>query len=516
MTNPKFYHLKILSSLIGILLLPLIINLFLLNTTAHSFEAIIQNNHDVVNGICTQGNQDSAECENSASKKTSPTYDKKKIITNSERKLQTKEKKDESTLTKQIYPRTKKFTVYFFWGDGCPHCEAEKTFLNEMKKRYKNIEVKDFEVWYNKKNAKFMIKMAKAFNVEASGVPVLFIDRKVFIGFSEQSKKEITETIKKCDSTECIDPLLILSGNIPKKELTPIPETYKKQELECKEKGKTVYIPWIGNLDASEMSLPAITVIIAGLDSFNPCAFFVLFSLLGLLIHAKSRSKMLIIGGVFVFFSAFIYFLFMAAWLNLFLFMGQVGLITKIAGVTAIFIATINIKDFFVFKKGISLTIPDTAKPKLFDRMRKLLKTTSFLSILIGTSVLASAANSYELLCTAGFPMVFTRILTLNNLSNYKYYMYLVLYNIIYVIPLLIIVIIFTSTLGKRNLTEWQGRILKLLSGTMMLGLGSILFFNPAILNNAFVALLLLLGSIILSSIVAFITKKMIKPKNKI
>src|SRR4030043_247557 len=291
-----------------------------------------------------------------------------------------------------------------------------------------------------------------------------------------------------------------------------LPETGKTAEraedLECKEKNKTVYIQWIGKLDASEMSLPVITFVIAGLDSFNPCAFFVLFSLLGLLIHARSRKKMFLIGSVFIFFSGFIYFLFMAAWLNLFLLMGQVAVITKIAGAIAILIAAINIKDFFAFKKGISLTIPDSAKPKLFDKMRKLIKSTSLLSILFGTAVLAIAANSYELLCTAGFPLVFTRILTLNNLSTIKYYMYLVLYNLIYIIPLAIIVFIFTITLGRKILTEWQGKGLKLVSRAMMLGLGLVLLLNPSLLNNMLISLLLFSVALAVSFIVAFFTRK--------
>ncbi|MCJ7484019.1 MAG: hypothetical protein MUO31_13755, partial [Thermodesulfovibrionales bacterium] len=233
------------------------------------------------------------------------------------------------------------------------------------------------------------------------------------------------------------------------------------------------------------------------------------FSLLGLLIHAQSRKKMFLIGSVFVFFSGFIYFLFMAAWLNLFLVMGQVEIITKIAGSVAVVIAAINIKDFFIFKKGVSLTIPDSAKPKLFDRMRKLLKSSSVVSILIGTAVLAIAANAYELLCTAGFPMVFTRILTLNNLSSAWYYLYLVLYNIIYVIPLSTIVIIFTITLGKKHLTEHQGRLMKLVSGTMMLALGGVLLLNPAVLSNAFISFILLMGALVVSFAVALITKKL-------
>ena len=280
-------------------------------------------------------------------------------------------------------------------------------------------------------------------------------------------------------------------------------------DLQCTEKNKTVYIPWLGSLDASEMSLPVITIVIAALDSFNPCAFFILLTLLGLLIHAKSRGRMLITGSVFVFFSGFIYFIFMAAWLNLFLFMGQVQIITLIAGTVAVLIAALNIKDFFAFKRGASLSIPDDAKPKLYDRMRKLLKSTSTISLLIGTVILAVAANSYELLCTFGFPMVFTRILTLNSLSNVFYYLYLLLYNMIYVIPLMLIVLLFTITLGKKNLTEWQGRVLKLVSGTMMLGLGGVLILNPSILSNATISFILLFGALIVSLVIASIVKRL-------
>ena len=59
-------------------------------------------------------------------------------------------------------------------------------------------------------------------------------------------------------------------------------------------------------------------MVLAGLDAFNPCAFFVLLFLLSLLVHARDRRRMLLIGGVFVFFSGAIYFVFMAVWLNVF------------------------------------------------------------------------------------------------------------------------------------------------------------------------------------------------------
>jgi hypothetical protein len=121
--------------------------------------------------------------------------------------------------------------------------------------------------------------------------------------------------------------------------------------------------------------------------------------------------------------------------------------------------------------------------------MRKLTTADALGTVLVGTVALAAVANSYELLCTAGFPLVFTRVLTLNDLSTSTYYGYLVLYNIVYVIPLLIIVAVFVWTLGSRKLSESEGRFLKLMSGMMMLGLGLLLLFKPDLLENMFAAI---------------------------
>jgi thiol-disulfide isomerase/thioredoxin len=407
--------------------------------------------------------------------------------------------------------RGRKTVIYFFWGKGCPHCEDERRFLEQMKGSHPSLEIRDYEVWHNRENAGMMAQMLRAGGARSSGVPVTVIGARVFSGFSDRSKAPLEEAIKKCSLEPCIDPAELLKKTGPAGQ--PVAErsfaTITTAGIDRDTKDTPITIPFFGDLDVSSSPLPLLTVLIAGMDSFNPCAFFVLLTLLGMLVHARSRNKMLLIGGIFVFFSGFIYFLFMAAWLNLFLVMGNVAVITGIAGCVSILIAGINIKDFFLFKQGVSLSIPDSAKPKLFDRMRRLLRSDSLVSIMIGTTVLAIVANFYELLCTAGFPMVFTRILTLNHLSTPTYYLYLVLYNIVYVVPLFIIVLGFSFTLGKQKLSEWQGRVLKLISGSMMLGLGIILLVNPALLNSVLVSGSILVGAVGLSLLVATLTKKL-------
>lgn len=402
----------------------------------------------------------------------------------------------------------KKIVVYFFWGRGCPHCEKEKVFLAELQRTNPSLKIKDYEVWYDKKNAALLSSLLKARGMRASGVPITFIDNEVFAGFSRQSQAGIARLIEACRAKTCIDPADVLASAVGKGGPAPVVPDSTTMNPKGGE-GEIVDLPLAGTLDARTASLPLLTIMIAGLDSFNPCAFFVLLTLLSLLVHAQSRNKMLLVGGVFVFFSGFVYFLFMAAWLNLFLVIGRVAVITAIAGLVSILIAAINIKDFFIFKQGVSLTMPDSAKPKLFERMRKLLRSSSLFSILIGATVLAVVANSYELLCTAGFPMVFTRILTLHSLPTATYYLYLVFYNIIYVVPLLLVVFVFTVTLGNRKLSEWQGRVLKLISGAMMLGLGGVLLVNPALLNSLMMSFALLAGAFGVSIVLAMVTRRL-------
>ena len=131
------------------------------------------------------------------------------------------------------------------------------------------------------------------------------------------------------------------------------------------------------------MPLPFLTLVIAGADAFNPCAFFVLLFLLSLMVRSGSRSRMLLIGGVFVFVSGLLYFLFMAAWLNVFRWIGELTAITFVAGLIAIGIALINIKDYFWYKQGVSLTIPDSAKPGLYARTRDIVGAGSLPAMLL-------------------------------------------------------------------------------------------------------------------------------------
>ena len=393
--------------------------------------------------------------------------------------------------------------LYYFFSPTCPHCQAAKPFIAELERGNPWLEVKRYSVKDHRGNSRFYYETAQALGVEALSVPGLVFCRQVMIGYdtAETTGKQLAEALRACHERRVAnpgapDPAAATGSTASAGATTPLSSAESKV-------GTTVNLPFVGTVDAQAFSLPVLTVVLAGMDAFNPCAFFVLLFLLSLLVHARSRTRMAIVGGTFVLFSGIVYFVFMAAWLNVFLFAGELRVITFIAGLLALFVAALNIKDYFWFKAGPSLSIPDSAKPGLFKRMRDVVTTGNMGPMLASTVLLALVANSYELLCTAGFPMVYTRALTLANLESWQHYAWLAAYNVIYVIPLLVIVVVFTRTMGARKLSETEGRLLKLISGFMMLGFGLVLLVAPNLLTNALASILVLALAVVASLVIA-------------
>ncbi len=277
-----------------------------------------------------------------------------------------------------------------------------------------------------------------------------------------------------------------------------------------------IHIPLIGTVNLTTLSIPLLTVVLAGLDSFNPCSFFVLIFLLNLLIYLQSRKRMLLVGGIFIFFSGLFYFLFMFVMFNTLLITASfVSILSVSVGLVAVGIGLLNMKDFFSLKKGPSLSIPEEKRSQIFQKIRKLIRSPSLVAMIGATIFLAISVNFYELLCTLGFPMIYTLRLAEANLPLAEYYLYLFFYNVVYVIPLFIILFVFTFTIGKMKLTELQGKKLKLISGIMIFSFGVLFLFDYTLLENIITPLALLGLSIILTLVISFLWGKYKSKKEK-
>jgi len=271
-----------------------------------------------------------------------------------------------------------------------------------------------------------------------------------------------------------------------------------------------IVLPFFGDIDTTKGSLFFLTMMIGLADGFNPCAFFILTFLLTAMIMAgsqdeepaKKRKKIILVGGVFVLFSALIYFLAMGLWLNVFLHAKKIVLLTLVAGVVAVFAGVVNIKDYFAFQKGISLTLPKKEKSRFMDKVEKLTQVKSLWGLLIGAVIIAASVNLYELICTMGLPIVYIGILTARDLAGAGFYGYIALYNLFYILPLAVIVGIAVVTLGLKQFTKTNVQKLKLFSGFMALFLGGVLIFKPEWLESFIAAFGVLISAIVVALIV--------------
>jgi len=247
-------------------------------------------------------------------------------------------------------------------------------------------------------------------------------------------------------------------------------------------KGEGIRVPLLGHVSARDVGLPLFTIVIGLIDGFNPCAMWVLLFLLALLVNVHDRKRMLAVAGTFVVVSGAAYYAFMAAWLNVFLFVGlsravQVGL-----GLLAVVVGVVHVKDFFALGKGVSLSIPESAKPGIYARVRAIVRAESLVAAIVGAVVLAVMVNLIELLCTAGLPALYTQVLVQHCVSPAGRYGYLFLYILAYMLDDSIMVGLAVVTLGRRKLQERTGRWLKLVSGATILVLGALLIFAPGAL----------------------------------
>ena len=300
----------------------------------------------------------------------------------------------------------------------------------------------------------------------------------------------------------------IPKGNLTYETLVNIVNAYIEEfEVNQSFDETIIEIPFIGKINTSTFSIPVLTVVLGVVDSFNVCSMFILFVLLSLLVNAQSRKRMLLVGGIFIFFSFLWYLLFMFI-LKTILGAFEYTIISMVIGIIAILIGIINFKDFFFFKKGISIGIPEKKKSGIYQQIRKLVKTPYISVAFFGTILLAVTVNLFELVCSFIYPALYIDRLTSSGLSLINQNLFIIIYNIIYVIPLIVIFMIFVFTLGRWKLSEWQAQKLKLFSGIMIFSFGILLLTDYMLLENVITPVLLLIFSIVSTVTISYIWKK--------
>ncbi len=372
-----------------------------------------------------------------------------------------------------VVPEQGESDLEVFVRQGCPHCEKAKTFLTQLKQRYPQLKVTVRDIGEDPQALLRLKALAEKFDMTQLGVPAFYVRGELVVGFESEeiTGKQLEELLGRPPP----DARTLSDGICPLEPEVSCPREAKPKAI----RGQRFHVPFLGDQTLPELGLPLFTIFLGLLDGFNPCAMWVLLFLLALLANIQDRRKMFLLAGTFVLVSGAVYFAFMAAWLNIFLFIGYVRIIQMMMGGLAVGIGVINVKEFWAFGQGLSLSIPSSAKPGLYARVRKILAAEHLSQAIFGIVVLAILVNMVEFVCTAGFPAMFTQVLSQQALTTWEYYGYLGLYNLAYIADDALMVTIAVVTMSHRKLQEREGRWLKLISGVVMMGLGVVLLFAP-------------------------------------
>ena len=221
--------------------------------------------------------------------------------------------------------------------------------------------------------------------------------------------------------------------------------------------------------------------VIGLVDGFNPCAMWVLVFLISMLLGTKDRKKMWILGLTFLFTSAFIYLLFMVAWLNVAIKMNTVIWLRITIAIIAIIAAFINLKSFYKsFKKDTGCEVVDSKKRKnIIEKIKKFTLEKSLILGLLGVMTLAVSVNFIELACSAGLPLLFTQILALNNLSKLSYMIYILIYIFFFLMDDIIVFVIAMFTLKITGISNKYSKYSHLIGGIIMLLIGLLMIIKP-------------------------------------
>jgi thiol-disulfide isomerase/thioredoxin len=345
--------------------------------------------------------------------------------------------------------------VLFFWAEGCAHCARELEFLERLEKANPDVRVQRLEVSGDPVNLQRMLGLSLRLGVEAGSVPLTVIGDRAWVGYGPGTAREIEATIAEYRA----------QGYRSPGERRALPET--------------LHLPLMGEVRTASLSLPALTVVLAAVDGFNPCAMWVLVFLLGLLAGMKDRARMWVLGIAFVATSALVYLLILGAWLNVLLFAGALGFVRIGIGVLALAGGAYYLKEFLTnADMKCEVTAPERRR-RVLERLKAIAQRQGFAAALGGIVLLALAVNVVEFLCSAGIPAVFAQVLALSELGAWQYAGYLLLYVLVFMLDDLVVLVTALKTLEVTGLTSTYARWSNAIGGAALLPIGAALLFRP-------------------------------------
>ena len=361
-------------------------------------------------------------------------------------------------------------SVLVFWQEGCPFCERARAALSEMQAADPALRVEEIELGVNAENNQRFRDAVEVLAIDRPAVPLVVIGGAYELGFGRSTRDRYSEMIAACRTGDCPD---VPGGVVP--EVVDAP---------AEDRGAgTVSLPWIGELRLSALSLPVLTVVLAAVDGFNPCAMWVLALLIAFLLGVEDSRRMWTLGLVFLLATGAMYFAVMAAWLNIVLWIGAVGWLRLAIGALAIAAGIYYLREYWTNPEGVCKVTPSHRRKSISEAFQALVEQPNLLVASLGIAALAIAVNLIELVCSAGVPAVFTQMLAMHDLGLGSYYGYLLLYIGVFLIDDTAIFVIAMLTLRATFASAAISRVSHLVGGIVLLILGAVMLLRPDLLG---------------------------------
>ncbi|MBD3280669.1 hypothetical protein GF389_04050 [Candidatus Dojkabacteria bacterium] len=378
--------------------------------------------------------------------------------------------------------RSKIVNVYLFHSDSCLHCKQEKEFLDEMSQEEKNkYNLYEFEVGQYQE---LFREVADTLDENSLYVPYLVIGDEVIIGFGDEETTgvEIKDRIDYCFKNICSDSVFELVDPDAKEktylqgsnENVAIDNSKSQQvyQEEQSEKGyedkELVKLPLAGEVvDLKNFSLPVAAVILGFVDGFNPCAMWVLFFLITLLIKVESFWKRIYLGTLFILASGIVYFAALLGWNLVFTFIHNIIWIKLLVVVVALF-SGINLLRKFFQKEDTCKVVKEEQRDSVFSRLRKVVDSRNLIYASVMLIVVAFSVNLIELACSIGLPVVFADLIEEHGVGLVEKLGLISLYILFYMLDDLAIFVVSMITLESMGLSNRYLRFVYLIGGIVM------------------------------------------------
>ncbi len=395
--------------------------------------------------------------------------------------------------------------ITLFWGRECPKCESERAWLDDLEQVY-DLERTEYEVWHDGDNRELFERTADELGFEAGAVPTTIIGGRVWIGYTDSIGDDIAEAIQLVSEGQEVSP-----GVYGQPGTGTCDPSDDSGGLSCDDESDTgaeIDVPLVGTVALDDQNLLVSTLIIGFVDGVNPCSLWVISVLLTIVVRTASRRRVLAIGSTFLVVTAAMYALYMAGIYSALTVVGFLGTIQVVVAIAAGVFGLVSVKDYFAFKKGLSFTIPDSAKPGIYKRMRAAAGHERLVPALLATAALGVAVSLIETPCTAGFPVLWTGLLKANGVGFAESALLFVAYMVPFLLDEMIVFGIAVFTMKATKMQEKHGELLKLFAGVTMLALAGVMVANPTLMENPVAAALLFAAAFVLAWVVHVITTR--------